>query len=131
MTENPDLLFLSNSEGAAFTIQGSRKPNQIIFYLNHDQEMLRLAPEGFWVRGVQIEQDAQEAARVYEAFNAFMQGATFEREYRACLKNRDEEHLAAQAREDTLRKQLMRERTSNLELRNRLEGALRKLGRNP
>lgn len=31
-------------------------------------EMLRIAPDGFYVRGVKLEQDAAEARKVYEAF---------------------------------------------------------------
>lgn len=35
-------------------------------------EMLKVGPDGFWVRGVKIEQDEQEAKRVYEAFKGWM-----------------------------------------------------------
>jgi len=35
-------------------------------------EMLKVAPNGFWVRGIKIEQDEQEAKRVYEAFKGWM-----------------------------------------------------------
>lgn len=35
-------------------------------------EMLKVAPDGFWVRGVKVEQDEQEAKRVYEAFKGWM-----------------------------------------------------------
>jgi hypothetical protein len=34
--------------------------------------MLKVAPNGFWVRGVKVEQDEQEAKRVYEAFKGWM-----------------------------------------------------------
>lgn len=35
-------------------------------------EMLRVAPDGFWVRGVKVEQDEHEAQAVYEAFKQWM-----------------------------------------------------------
>lgn len=38
-------------------------------------EMLKVGPNGFWVRGVKVEQDEQEAKRVYEAFKAWMMWA--------------------------------------------------------
>jgi hypothetical protein len=36
------------------------------------KEMLRVGPEGFWVRGVQVPQDDQEAQAVYNAFKQWM-----------------------------------------------------------
>lgn len=38
-------------------------------------EMLRVSQEGFWVRGVKVEQDDKEAERVYNAFKAWMMWA--------------------------------------------------------
>ena len=35
-------------------------------------EMLRIGPEGFWVRGVKVPQDDQEAQAVYNAFKQWM-----------------------------------------------------------
>lgn len=42
---------------------------------NPNVEMLRVSPQGFWVRGVKIEQDEKEAQTVYEAFKAWMMWA--------------------------------------------------------
>jgi len=42
---------------------------------NPSTEMLKVGPNGFWVRGVKIEQDEHEAKRVYEAFKAWMMWA--------------------------------------------------------
>ena len=36
------------------------------------EEMLRVAPDGFYVRGVRIEADEKEAIAVYEAFKKWM-----------------------------------------------------------
>ena len=42
---------------------------------NPNTEMLKVSPEGFWVRGVKIEQDDKEAETVYNAFKAWMMWA--------------------------------------------------------
>jgi len=36
------------------------------------EEMLRIGPDGFWVRGVKVEQDDKEAETVYNAFKEFL-----------------------------------------------------------
>jgi hypothetical protein len=36
------------------------------------QEMLRVGPDGFWVRGVKVEQDDKEAEIVYNAMKEFL-----------------------------------------------------------
>jgi hypothetical protein len=36
------------------------------------EEMLRVAKDGFYVRGVKVEADAKEASAVYEAFKQWM-----------------------------------------------------------
>ena len=46
------------------------------------QEMLRVSPEGFWVRGVKVEQDDTEALSVYNAFKAWMSWAQLNRDYK-------------------------------------------------
>jgi len=35
-------------------------------------EMIRVAPDGFWVRGVRVPQDDKEAETVYNAFKQWM-----------------------------------------------------------
>ena len=47
------------------------RPN-IITCVAGGEEMLRVGPDGFWVRGVKVEQDAQEAQAVYNAFKQWM-----------------------------------------------------------
>jgi hypothetical protein len=44
-------------------------------------EMLRVSPEGFWVRGVKVAQDDTEAQAVYNAFKAWMAWAQLNRDY--------------------------------------------------
>jgi hypothetical protein len=45
------------------------------------EEMLRVGPDGFWVRGVKVEQDDQEAQAVYNAFKQWMAWASLEGKY--------------------------------------------------
>jgi hypothetical protein len=35
-------------------------------------EMLKVSPDGFWVRGKKVDQDANEATTVYNAFKQWM-----------------------------------------------------------
>jgi hypothetical protein len=44
-------------------------------------EMLRVSPEGFWVRGKKIEQGDREAEIVYNAFKAWMTWAQLNKDY--------------------------------------------------
>jgi hypothetical protein len=55
-------------------------PNNIIC-LAGGEEMLRVGPDGFWVRGVKVEQNAQEAQAVYNAFKQWMAWASLERRH--------------------------------------------------
>jgi hypothetical protein len=45
-------------------------PNSCIFFVSGlmNEEMLKISKEGFWVRGVKVEQGPEEAKEVYEAF---------------------------------------------------------------
>ena len=45
-------------------------------------EMLRVAKDGFYVRGKKIEQDAREAEIVYNAFHQWLTWATLNRDYK-------------------------------------------------
>ena len=49
----------------------NEQPNTITC-LAGGEEMLRVGPEGFWVRGVKVPQDDQEAQAVYNAFKQWM-----------------------------------------------------------
>jgi len=56
------------------------EPN-IITCLAGGEEMLRVSSDGFWVRGVKVEQDDQEAQAVYKAFKQWMAWASLEGRY--------------------------------------------------
>ena len=45
------------------------------------EEMLRVSPEGFWVRGVKVQQDVNEATTVYNAFKAWIAWAQLNKDY--------------------------------------------------
>lgn len=46
------------------------------------EEMLKVGPDGFWVRGVKVDQDENEAQAVYEGFKAWMMWAQMTRDYK-------------------------------------------------
>jgi len=54
------------------------KTNSITFHCGTDT-MLRIAPDGFYVRGVKISQDDLEASRVYESFTQWLAWAQLNR----------------------------------------------------
>ena len=47
----------------------------------NSSEMLRVAKDGFYVRGIKIEQDEKEAEKVYNAFHQWLTWATLNRTY--------------------------------------------------
>jgi hypothetical protein len=63
------------------TIRNGTDPN-IITCLAGGAEMLRVGPDGFWVRGQKVAQDDNEAQAVYNAFKAWMTWAQLDRDYR-------------------------------------------------
>ena len=52
-----------------------------IILTSQQTEMLKITQDGFWVRGVKIEQDEQEARQVYQAFQAWLTWANLTRQY--------------------------------------------------
>lgn len=44
-------------------------------------EMLRVAKDGFYVRGIKVPQDDKEAEKVYNAFHQWLTWATLNRNY--------------------------------------------------
>jgi hypothetical protein len=47
------------------------EPNNIVCMAG-STEMLKVGPDGFWVRGVKVPQDDKEAVTVYNAFKQFL-----------------------------------------------------------
>jgi hypothetical protein len=58
----------------AFYDYGINNKNTITFFsgTTEDSEMLRVAPDGFYVRGVRVEADGKEAKEVYTAFKQWL-----------------------------------------------------------
>jgi hypothetical protein len=54
------------------------EPNNIICYAGAT-EMLKIGPDGFWVRGVKVAQDDKEAEAVYNGFKQFLTWAELNR----------------------------------------------------
>ena len=48
--------------------------NATIVFNTNDCEMIRIAPDGFYVRGVKLEQDEAEARKLFDAMLGFMLG---------------------------------------------------------
>ena len=60
-----------------------RDPEQNGISLNSGgEEMIRCTKEGFWVRGVKVEQDEREAESVYDAFKQWLTWAQLEKDYK-------------------------------------------------
>ena len=64
------------------TYQFHNEQPTAITMLAGSAEMLKVGPDGFWVRGVKVEQDADEALKVYEGFKAWMTWAQLTRDYK-------------------------------------------------
>ena len=76
-----DPLYGAVPEQGQFVIRDqSSQPNSISCYAGPD-EMLRVAPDGFYVRGVKIPQDDKEALVVYNAFLQWMSYMALTRDY--------------------------------------------------
>ena len=56
-------------------------PESNITMITGGTEMLRVAEDGFYVRGVKVEADEKEAAAVYRAFKAFLVHHALTKEY--------------------------------------------------
>jgi hypothetical protein len=54
-------------------------PKDTIVFNSGETEMLKIGPDGFWVRGEKVPQDDKEAKAVYEAFTAFIAWASISR----------------------------------------------------
>ena len=54
-----------------YTFAPTQPPNTITLRAG-SEDMIRCSPEGFWVRGVKVEQDDKEAEHVYNAFKQWL-----------------------------------------------------------
>lgn len=68
------------ADGGPYTLRNDT-PNAITCMAG-GEEMIKCSPDGFWVRGVKVKQDENEAQRVYEGFKAWMMWAQMTRDYK-------------------------------------------------
>ena len=62
---------LYNYDSGPYTFAPTETSNTITL-LAGAEEMIRCSTEGFWVRGVKVEQDDKEAEYVYNAFKQWL-----------------------------------------------------------
>ena len=55
--------------------------DSITFRSSHNDEMLKISPDGFYVRGVKVPQDKYEAEMVYKTFHQWLTWATLNRSF--------------------------------------------------
>lgn len=68
-----DLMDYNDKNAGTYTINSVDNDNNITFITGNPlTEMLKVSRDGFWVRGVKVEQDDKEAETVYNAFRAWM-----------------------------------------------------------
>ena len=73
MTVNPALTIKSTMT--------SDTQDSIITFTGRSDEMLRIAKDGFYIRGIRINQDDKESEIVYSAFHRWLTWATLTRDY--------------------------------------------------
>jgi uncharacterized protein YaiE (UPF0345 family) len=66
---------------STYTFRNTHNPNTITCMAG-GEEMLRVASDGFWVRGKKVKQDDTEAEAVYNAFKDWMIWSQLNKDYR-------------------------------------------------
>ena len=74
MTINPSLTLKSTMT--------SDNQESVITFTGGSDEMLRIAKDGFYIRGKRIKQDDKEAELVYNTFHQWLTWATLNRDYK-------------------------------------------------
>lgn len=62
-----------------YALHTPEKPNAISLMMAGNDEMLRIAEDGFYVRGQRVPADDKEAAAVYHAFKQWLAWANLQR----------------------------------------------------
>lgn len=69
ITDNKGVTYMETNKG-------------VTFYANDSfNEMLKITPDGFYVRGIKVPQDEREAESVYKTFHQWLTWATLNRTY--------------------------------------------------
>tara|TARA_R110000822_G_scaffold268213_1_gene391655 strand:- start:296 stop:547 length:252 start_codon:yes stop_codon:yes gene_type:complete len=70
--DDPAPISTAIGNGTAFC--DTSKSSNILFFSPDHTEMIRIAKDGFYVRGVKLEQDETEARKLFDALMEFMGG---------------------------------------------------------
>lgn len=65
-----------NLDGTHLTMKDT-----IVFNATNNDEMLKITHDGFYVRGVKVQQDEREAEAVYKTFHQWLTWATLNRTF--------------------------------------------------
>ena len=68
----PELFTIQPTPRPVPVLSVSAPPESNITFYGGKSEMLKVTEDGFYVRGVKVEADEQEAAAVYKAFKSFL-----------------------------------------------------------
>ena len=68
MLNTNDLALPSTVDMGLYTINNNFKSSFLFYGKDNKEVLLKINEEGFWVRGVKIEQGENEAKEVYQAF---------------------------------------------------------------
>ena len=86
MPQNPSDgdMWLDHSTGetycwSSYSGWNKLKPNNDIIFNVHEDEMLRIASDGFYVRGQKVPMDDKEAQTVYNAFKQWLTWNTLQK----------------------------------------------------
>ena len=63
------------------TLQTAIDAKDSITFKSDSTEMLRIAKDGFYIRGIRINQDDKESEIVYNAFHRWLTWATLTKDY--------------------------------------------------
>jgi hypothetical protein len=70
---NPKLVPRYGIDGdVTYQLREEIQDPSIVMHASGSDEMIRVSKDGFWVRGVKVEQDDKEAETVYNAFKQWM-----------------------------------------------------------
>lgn len=72
--------YVITAPGGPYSFHDTQQTNTITC-LAGGTEMLKVGPDGFWVRGVKVEQGPNEAEEVYRAFKQWMEWQVLTRDY--------------------------------------------------
>jgi hypothetical protein len=74
-------MFITNNPIPDPVLTVSAPPQNNIIFNAGQAEMLKVTEDGFYVRGVKVEADEDEASAVYKAFKAFLIHHALTKEY--------------------------------------------------